>query len=190
MNGGFFATALLKADFLDLKVSGIPTSFGAGNEQTVRSTTWGVLSDIGYRFEYGKYFVEPLFTLAYAQSRIGDLNLPTAGVVAQFGKGDSFRLAGGGRAGGTLMTDGVHTLEASVTARIWDQVSGSNSVTFVNPGAPFILADSFAKTWGETDLQVDWFNRASGWSAFLKGGAQFNQEFLSGTTKGGVRYQW
>lgn len=190
MNGGFFASALLKADFLNLKISGIPASFGVGNEQSVDSTTWGVLSDIGYRFEYGRFFLEPLLTLAYAQTRIGDLNLNGTGVTAQFGNGDSFRLAGGGRAGGTLMADAGHTLEASVTARIWDQVSGSNNVDFVNAGTPFTLTDSYTKTWGETDLQLDWFNRASGWSAFVKGGAKFNQDFLTGTAKGGMRYQW
>lgn len=195
MNGGFFVSALVKADFLNLDISGIPGAFcatgGTGScSNSVRSTTWGVLGDVGYRFDYGRYFFEPLATLLYSQSHVGDLNLPGAGVTVQFGKADTFRIAGGLRAGGTVAGDQQRYLEASVTGRVWDQVSGNNTVAFANVGTPFSLADTYAKAFVETDIQLDWINRGPGWSAFVKAGAKFNDEFFTGTAKGGARYQW
>lgn len=195
MIGGFFSSTLLKADFLNLKISGIPGAVCANTaiascSQTVNSNTWGVLSDMGYRFQWGRYFLEPIGTVAYIRSDIDNLNLAGVGILANFNNGEATRLAGGFRAGGVVTGDQVRYLETSVTARVWDQVAGHNNVTFTNPGTPFTLTDKFAKVWGETDLQFDWINRGNGWSGFVKLGAKYNEEFLTGTTKAGMRYQW
>jgi hypothetical protein len=197
MNGGFFIDALVKADFLDLDISGIPGGFlGAGvlsGDQTVHSRTWGVLSNVGYRFELGRYFVEPLGTLSWAQSKIGDLALPGAGVNVDFGTGEALNLAGGVRAGGVLMDDRVHYLETSVTAKVWDRVSGDNTVNFASvpalPGTAFSLTDNkLGNPYGEVSLQLDWIDRQSGWSTFVRGDAFFNDQFTTLTGKGGIRY--
>jgi hypothetical protein len=196
MNGGFFIDSLVKADFLDLRIGGIPGGFlGASvlsGEQTVHSTTWGVLSNIGYRFELGRYFVEPLGTFSWAQSDIGSLSLPGAGVNVGFGSGDELSLAGGARAGGVLMDDRVHYLETSLTAKVWDRVSGDNTVNFTSaaalPGTAFSLTDKLRNPYGEVSLQLDWIDRQSGWSTFIRGDAFFNEQFTTLTGKGGIRY--
>ena len=84
--------------------------------------------------EFGRYFFEPLGSISWNQNSIGDLNLPGAAVVVQFGDVKDLDAGGGFRAGGVIMDDKVHYLEASLTNRVWDRVSGNNPVNFVNLG--------------------------------------------------------
>jgi outer membrane autotransporter protein len=192
MNGGFFADALLKADFLKLNISGLPVGPGgfgiAGGG--VNATTVGVLANVGYRFERGRYFIEPLATVSYARTKIDDLNLAPVAVTAQFGNATSFKGALGTRFGGVVTEDQRHILEANVTARIWNQFKGENTVTFLNLGPTFTLQDTFSRPFGEVAMDLDWLNKTTGWSAFTKAGAKFNKEFITTTVKGGVRYTW
>jgi hypothetical protein len=89
------------------------------------------------------------------------------------------------------MDDRVHYLEASVQGRVWDRVWGDNNVEFINLGPTFTLTDPFPhKIFGETSVQLDWLNRASGWSAYVKANAKYNQDFYTVTGAGGVRYQF
>ena len=194
MNGGFFIDALVKADFLSLNIGGIPAGgLGIGESaQSVTSTTWGVLSNVGYRFEAGRYFIEPLGTFSVAEDRIGALSLPGAGLNANFGTGDAFNVAGGARAGGMLMDDHFHYLEASLTTRVWDRISEKSNVNFTSipalPGTAFTLQDKFVGAYGEVELGLDWIDRVSGWSAFVNADAKFNNNFSTLTGKGGLRY--
>jgi hypothetical protein len=195
MNGGFFIDALAKVDLMRLNISGIPGGFLGGglNNQSVRSDTWGVLDNIGYRFEHGRWFVEPIGTFQYIDAHIGNLALPGAGVNANFGRGEAFDVAGGVRAGGVVMDDRVHYLEAALTAKVWDPVSVNNVVNFTSipnvPGTAFPLTANFTDPYGEVGLQLDWINRTGvGWSAFAKADAQLNQQFVTVTAKGGITY--
>ena len=195
MNGGFFIDALVKADFLSLDIGGIPVNAlaaGASGNQTVNSTTWGVLSNVGYRFERGRYFIEPLATVTAATDRIGTLTLPAAGIAANFGNGNAVNIAGGARAGGILMDDHYHYLEASLTTRVWDRLVGDSNVIFTSttgvPGTTFPLSDKFSGAYGEVELGLDWIDRVSGWSAFVNGDAKFNDNFTTLTGKAGLRY--
>jgi hypothetical protein len=70
MNRGFFVDALLKADFLTLDIGGIPGGFCtvggfATCGRSVKSTTWGVVGNVGYRVELGRYFFEPLGSISW-----------------------------------------------------------------------------------------------------------------------------
>jgi hypothetical protein len=67
---------------------------------------------------------------------------------------------------------------------------GKSEVT--SPTDPFAigLSDSFTQPFGEVAMDLDWLNKAAGWSAFAKAGAKFNKQFITTTAKGGVRYTW
>jgi hypothetical protein len=39
-------------------------------------------------------------------------------------------------------------------------------------------------------MDLDWLNKTTGWSAFMKAGTKFNRDVLTTTAKGGVRYTW
>jgi hypothetical protein len=192
MNHGFFVDALVKADFLTLNVGGIPAGSCAGPaecDQDIKALTWGVVGNVGYRFQVGRYFFEPLGSVIWTQTRIDDLNLPGAGVVAQFNTAKRIDVGGGARLGGVVMDDRVHYLEASFTGRFWDRISSDdNSVTFLNQGPAFTLTDTFKNAYVETAVQLDWINRFSGWSSWAKVDAKFNSELQTYTAKAGLRY--
>src|SRR6516165_8215782 len=85
-------------------------------------------------------------------ARDGDLNLPGAAVVVQFGDVKDLDAGGGFRAGGVIMDDKVHYLEASLTNRVWDRVSGNNPVNFVNLGAYRRIPESLRRERGSVGL--------------------------------------
>jgi hypothetical protein len=196
MSAGFFVDALLKADFLNLNVGGIPSAYCTANaiscNQDINARTYGIVSTIGKRFELGRYFVEPAAALMWTNTHIDDLSLPAAAVVAQFNRANRTDIGGGARVGGTVMDDRVHYLEASVLGRIWDRVSSdNNTVSFLNLGPTFQITDNFKRSYGEVAVQLDWINRTgSGWSAFSKADLKFNSELQTYTAKAGVRYQF
>jgi hypothetical protein len=195
MNRGFFIDALLKGDFLNIDISGIPGGFCAAGTiectQGVNVTTWGTVDNVGYRFALGRFFIEPLGSLIWTTTKIDNLNLPGAAVTAQFNNASRVDLGGGARFGGVVMDDKVHYVEASFTGRVWDRVSSNNnSVTFLNLGPAFTLTDNFKNAYAETAVQLDWINRYSGWSSFAKVDAKFNSELQTYTGKAGLRYQF
>jgi hypothetical protein len=195
MNRGFFIDALVKADFLNMDIGGIPGAFCAATAlqctQGVNVMTWGTVDNVGYRFALGRYFIEPLGSVIWTRTKIDDLNLVGAAVTAQFNTANRLDVGGGVRFGGVVMDDQVHYVEVSFTARGWDRVSSSNnSVTFLNLGPAFTLTDRFKNAYAETAIQLDWINRYSGWSSFAKVDAKFNSELQTYTDKAGLRYQF
>jgi hypothetical protein len=189
MNGGFFADALLKADFLKLNITGLPAGFGVASTDLSVNTV-GILGNIGYRIERGRYYIEPLATLSYSTTKIDDLALPAVATTVQFGTGTSFKGAIGTRFGGVITEDRQYVLETNVTAKWWNQFNGNNTVSFVNLGPTFTLNDVFTRSYAEVAFDLDWLNKTSGWSAFAKVGTKFNKDFITNTAKGGVRYSW
>lgn len=193
MNLGFFVDALGKADFLTLDVGNIPGAFCSTSQstlcaQSVYSTTFGGIGNVGYRFELGRYFFEPVGTVEWDQNRIGNLNLAAAAVTVQFPNNDAINVGGGARVGGVLMDDSVHYLEISAQGRVWDHIY-NNSVNFMNLGPTFTLTDNnFPSIFGEAAIQLDLLNRFSGWSAFMRFDAKFNEQFQTFTGTLGVRY--
>jgi outer membrane autotransporter protein len=193
MNGGFFADALLKADFLSMNIGNIPGNFCSGAistlcNQSAQSTTWGVLGDIGYRFELGRYFIEPIATVEWARNHIDNVNLVASAVTVEFGNNDMLNVGGGLRGGGVIMDDRVHYLDASIIGRVWDRATDNPTVNFVNLGPSFRLSENFQGVYGEAAIQLDWLNRFSGWSAYLRADAKFNDQFQTFTGNLGVRY--
>ena len=200
LNGNFFVDTLLKADFLTLDIGGVPAGFmgGAVSDVNVNATTFGTLTNAGYRFQSGRYFVEPLATLSWEEARIGSFAMPGAAVNVAFNPGDTVNVAGGFRFGSTILDDRSNFLQTAVTARLWDRVTSNNTVTFNsfqpgNPAAPipgtaFNLSDDFTGAYGQVALQFDWIDRTSGWSTFAKGDIRFNDQFTIVTGRAGVRY--
>jgi hypothetical protein len=149
----------------------------------------GIIGNIGYRWEAGRYFIEPIGSVLWANNRIDNITLPSAQVTEQFGTNERIDVGGGLRAGGVIMDDRIHYLEGSFMGRVWDTVTGPNQVSFANIGPTFTLEDSlFNKLYGEAGFQLDWLNRLSGWSAYLRADAKFNDQFMIFTGKAGLRY--
>lgn len=120
---------------------------------------------------------------------MGNLDLAGAQVVEQFANNQKIDLGGGARFGGTVVDDKVHYLEASFVGRVWDIVSSPNKVSITNLGPTITLQDNvFSTVYGEAGFQLDWLNRYSGWSAYVRADGKFNNQFQTFTGKAGVRY--
>ena len=192
MNNGFFADVLVKADFLRLSWN-VPLLMGFGGLPAVDATTVGVLGNLGYRFDFGPMFFEPIGTLAFSSTRIGDITSVPLAATIQFANADSFRGAIGARVGTQVSGWQNHRVDASITGRVWDEFSNDNpKVTLVNLGPTVTLEDSFLKkgTFGEVKGGLDVISMGAGWGGFVNAGVKFNDKFTTVTAKGGLTYSW
>jgi hypothetical protein len=195
MLGGFFVDALVKADFLNLSFN-IPDFIGAGLPALpdADARTIGGMGNIGYRWDIGRFFIEPVATVAYAKTTIDSLaTLNQFGADVRFGKGDSLRIAGGSRFGIVLPYGPARRVEASITLRAWDELLGdNNAVILAGPanGNDITLNDGFKKSFGEIKGGIDVLTAMPGWSGFVNAGVKFNDEQQTVTAKGGLTYKW
>ena len=144
LNWGFFADALLKADFLKLKINSADLAFaGVTNLPDTDVRTWGILANVGYRWDFGGgygrgivtkdgvgglvggwggLFIEPIATLAYARTHIDSLDtLSTLGANLSWNDASQSRLALGARFGVSNANWWVgRRVELSLTTRWWD----------------------------------------------------------------------
>ena len=192
LNGGWFLDGLFKADLLNASLN-FPTlaAFGAQSDST-HATNIGGMANTGYRWELGgrwaNWYVEPIATLTYVSTHIGDLSI--AGLKANFPNGESFKGAAGLRVGDIWMSNALYEVDTSITGKVWDQFHTSNGVTLGLVGSNLFLDDQFAKVYGEFIGQLNVTSKGTGWSAFTNASVQFNSDFVTVTGKGGVRYQW
>ena len=189
LNNGWFADSLLKADFLRLKMDfpGLAVFGFAGT--SVDATNLGWLGNFGYRFNWGKSYVEPVATLAYVRTRID--NFTALGMTTNFNSGESFRGALGARWGTVAYENETHVVDVSVQGKYWDEFSSNTGVVLTTAGPGLLLNDdNRQRGYGEVRGLIDVANKGTGFSAFVDGGAKFNNEFTTITAKGGVRYQW
>lgn len=164
--------------------------YGAGRLST-NVVNLGAVVDTGYRFAVGgKSFVEPLATLAYVSSHVGDLSL--AGSQIAFGDNDVLRGRLGLRSGMTLVDAAAYRIDASATASYWARLSGGTAATINSgSGAPSLtLFDKQVADYGEVGLGLNYSSLKTGWSGFMKGDYQFATGFNAGSIKGGVRYDF
>jgi hypothetical protein len=200
LNRGFFVDGLLQADLLQLKAT-LPSVGGGQPDATTPVRTVGGMWDAGYHYRWGRFFIEPMATLTYSTTRIGDLNqLAAYGATIRFGNGQDFRGAIGGRVGATFANIGAyggwlggHVLEASATARLWDQFNSNygRSAQVISGGVSQTLTDAtLGKAYTEARGNLALTPTGAGWSAFLSGGVKANSQFTSWTGSGGLAYRW
>jgi hypothetical protein len=194
---GFFIDGLAKADLLRLQINtpwlvSSPDSVNFAGTSVGMNTVGGI-GNIGYRFDTGGYFFEPIGTLTYSVTHIDSFNAEQVlGANINFGNGESLRGALGGRVGLELpsVIPG-HSMEAWIMGRVWDEFLGNNnSVDIQNAGPDAILVDNFQKVFGEVKGGVTLVTPVAGWSGFVDAGVKFNDQFNTVTAKGGINYQW
>ena len=191
LNRGWFADALMKADFLRLGLN-FPTLAGFGFDgTTVDATNVGGLVNAGYRFNFRAAYLEPIGTLGYVQTHIDGFNaLGGNGTNVSFNNGESFRGAIGARVGTMMWSGPVYKVDAAITGKVWDEFASRTGVVLNTTGSTLTLDDPRGRTFGEVAGLIDIGNIASNWSGFVDTSVKFNNEFTTITAKGGVRKQW
>jgi hypothetical protein len=183
----FYVDGMLKADFLRVGHSDATLAPG-GYSQTVNGTTVGGQVEAGMRYAVGPGTLEPLGSLAYVSSRIGDFGVP--GAVIHSGSNDSFRGSLGLRYAGVLATTESYQLKLAGEARVWDEFKANNNTLFQTGGPDLTLQDKFSGAFGEVGGSLNLFSKDGRSSAFLNTSVKFKSDYTSEGLRVGFRYQW
>lgn len=192
MNNGLFADALFKTDLLGLNMT-LP--IGSLRNAAIGVRTAGGVGNLGYRYDFGSMFIEPLATLTYSTTGMGSINsLAYQNVGIGFGSGRDFRGGFGGRFGTSWANIlSSHVLEASLTGRYWNMLNSNagRTVDIMSSGVGETIGDyTLGRDYGDVKGNLNLFSICSGWSAFVNTGVKWNNQFTTVTTKGGIAYRW
>jgi len=184
VNGGFFADAIVKADFLSLDIDAVTLA------QTSDVTNLSVLGNIGYKFDLNRgFYVEPTAGIEFVRTDFSDSPLLTANTIPLV-DGHATRVRAGARFGTEWVTNNIR-IEPSVLPLVYVVVDASGAETFTpgGPGAITFPSDE-GKVFGEIQASVNFFDLGSGWSGFVRGDVRFGEDLIGGSGKAGIRYQW
>lgn len=181
VKGGLYVDGLVKGDFLkaDYNLAGVD----AGTD----STTIGVRVESGYRFLTSTgMFIEPNASLAYANTKIDDINL--SGTQVNFNNGDGLEGKLGARFGGTVLKDGVK-YDPYLSVGIAGDLLSDHSV-FLDSGPGLVVDDNAPDVFGEVGAGINIFSSKSGWTGFAKADLRFGDDYVGGTGKIGANWAW
>lgn len=122
LRGGFFADTLAKADFF------VENYDSTGDSASPQGRSYGLRSDVGYRFDSGAAYAEPVVSLAAAWTTVDDFGLYDSTVKP--GTNSFTQLGAGLRAGWK-----DEALDLMLTGRVWDGLGGDTTVGLTLPGS-------------------------------------------------------
>ena len=185
VNGDWFVDATLTANLLTLNES-IPT---LAKTTSASARSMGGQVELGWRQEYwSNVFFEPLASISYSKSSIGDLGLGALGDVRIAGSSGA-RGSVGARVSGVAAMQTV-TLKAAFTAKVVDDFSGTANALFTNPGAGFVSTDRFTGPYGDFGGQLQFFNGGKWLSGFVNANYRVKGGYRDTSVSIGARYQW
>ena len=186
--GGAYATLLGNGFFLQTlaNVALLDTDLAVGGFAAATDTAvWGLRADAGYRLEFGTgLFLEPMVSAAVANSDLD--NFVLAGVTFNNASNDMIWLGGGARLG--YAGNGV---DAALTARLWNDVSGDNSLGLAPLGPALTVSDSgmfdavFGEVGGKLGIEI-----ASNASLFGQGQLRFDGTATAVSANAGMTFRW
>jgi hypothetical protein len=188
LNNGWFADVLLKADILSLNMSFPSLSGFGGSSLTTGARSFGFISSAGYRFDFSRWYVEPSVTLAYVGSTIDSIAL--LNVSGNYNSGQDFRGALGAQFGMVAFEDQRSLFDVSLTGKVWDRFSSTNSVVLGGAGVGLTTTDPQSQVFGELVASASYYSKESPWSGFLNVGTKFNDQFWSINGLLGGRYKF
>jgi hypothetical protein len=182
LQGGFFLDVLGKADFMNADYdAGSLGDYGDNDSGSVDS--YGVRADMGYHFQTGGMFLEPVVSFAAVSTEMDDLDL--GGTTASNGETDSVRGGAGARVGfdGEMIT-------GSLIGRAWYNFTQEDSITIESLGPDLDVSDDELEgLFGEVAGQLD-FRIAPNATLFVNGGFEFNDDFTKSSVTGGFNWSW
>lgn len=193
---GFYANAVGKVDFDNMN-----TNFQSADNFSPTNTykAYGVRGEVGYRWPWQGFFVEPSGRVNAIWS--DSINLSPAGALLHFNNDDPVVQAQfGGRVGTTLNLGNMLKVmpgqfNAYVGAWYEDQYNGHNRMTFTTFGglSPTTIGLEQLQTGNFIHMEygletADWYG---GLKLFLKGENDFNGDRVGGwAAQGGVRWSF
>ncbi len=180
--GGFFLNGLVKADRFEATVFSGTALF----REEIDGTSYGAKGEVGYRVNLGRFFVEPVATLAYVDTDLDDLTVP--GGVFSFEDGQSLRGEAGIRMGGDFAL-GSSRIQPFVGVFAVEEFEGQNTAVFNSGATAFGLQDIESDTYGKVSLGVNLLDQG-GVNLFVRGDAAFSGEAQGGSVRIGARWSF
>ncbi len=184
IHGGFYADAVVKADFLDVSIDATP--FGQNGSAKTNVTNVGGRLESGYKLG-STFFVEPQGSVSYMNTQFDNISL--LGGQVSFNEDESLRGRAGARIGAAF-GDANFSIQPDIGASVWHEFMGDNQVDVT--GFSFALptfSDSRDDTWGEVSGGISAVSH-SGWSVFARGKWEFADDFRALSVHGGARIAW
>ena len=190
--GGYYALAygnarlhaLVKADFGRAEVS-----TGTDKDKTGYFVP-GFAINTGYRFNFGESsYVQPIATIAYANTSTGDLDLD--GNHIEYQNTESLR----GRVGARVASfiDGeTHVYEPWLQASLWHEFDGKSQASFTGASGSLDFGGNGAGTFGEIGVGANIINKTGqGFSGNFRSDVSFGDNDLIGVSaKLGLEYRF
>ena len=203
--GNFFADVLVRDDFYDETVTA--ANFGVSNAG-VRGNAVTVTGEAGYRYDIGRWFLEPSVGLIWSRLDLNSISVPGSGTVALgqsgvppgvFSVNPIESLIG--RAGirvGTSVTAGNIILQPFAAASVWSEFAPDATSTFLTnqcpcgPGQPVSLNISMTRvgTFGQFGLGTAAQLANTGWLGFVRADYRTGDDIHGWDVTGGIRYQF
>lgn len=203
--GNFFADVTVREDFYSETVTAANVGLsGAG----VSGNSVNVMGEAGYRFDIGRWFVEPSAGLVWSRLDTGSLAVVVpsglaaplpATVPGTFGVNPIDSLIG--RAGvrvGTSVQAGNIGLQPFVAASVWNEFASNatSSGTFLcpctAPPSPVTLniSDTRVGTFGQFGVGTAAQILNTGWLGFVRADYRTGENIQGWDLTGGIRYQF
>ena len=199
--GNFFADVLVREDFYGESMTS--ANFGSSNAG-VRGNALTVTSSAGYRYDIGRWFVEPSVGFIWSHLDLDPISVPgganSENNPNQVPPGaftvnpvDSLI----GRAGvrvGTSVTSGNIIFQPFVAASVWDEFASNTTSTFLAacPCGSTLLNISTTRvgTFGQFGLGTAAQILNTGWLGFVRADYRTGDNIQGWDLTGGIRYQF
>ncbi|HZP19896.1 MAG TPA: autotransporter domain-containing protein [Bauldia sp.] len=176
---GFYADAQLSDDFLKATFT-MPSLTAKVDVNSI-----GLMANVGKRFDRGRFFVEPVGSFAWVHTSVSDF--ASGGTTVDYSNGESVRVGLGARVGTNMKMKSGMSAELSLLGKVWDELSGDNTVTVSDGINTATFTDRTGGIFGEVAASATIYNDARTMSGFVSGGAQFGSDGTIWNAKVGAR---
>jgi fibronectin-binding autotransporter adhesin len=183
LSGAFFIDGEVKGDVLKLSINEPGTFDGKADADSV-----GGQVETGLRLPVGGMTLEPVGSLAYLNTRIGDYVV--SGTTVKIGDNESFRGSLGLRLSADLVSNDHLLLKLAGDARIWDEFASGDKTAFLSSGPEIDVTDPIKGAFGETGLSLNLYSRDGHSSGFFNTSVKFKSGYTDDKIAVGFRYQW
>jgi outer membrane autotransporter protein len=182
MNGNSYIDGQVDAQFLD---TAFRAPLGGGADPSAKAVTVGFLANTGYRLYAGKSFIEPVVSVSYSNTTLGDMISGPATIT--FNDTQSLRAGAGARIGTTVSAGEGMSVEYTLLAKVWDEFAGKSSVTISDGTNTDTYSDDTSGIFGEFSGTATTYTADHLLSAYVSGGAQVKSDSTTWNAKVGVR---
>jgi hypothetical protein len=179
--GGWFANALVKADFANAEIGLNSVPLHASTQVTV----WSLRGEFGYRYGGQRFFLEPVVRFGGGDASIDAWS--GAGATGTYPEATDFEVAPGARIGGQVAT-GPIVWTPHVGAYWYDQPLLRNRFAF-SAGDTLNLQDQAQKSFARIEFGAT-AKAARGLEGFLTGSVDTGSGVDGWTVDAGIRWRW